>query len=334
MDAMRPDQDFPTEPAFEDVLANVLSTHRISSGIWDCVAPPAPWAVRVDHSPANIFLHVVVRGACCIKVDNHDDAHLLAGDVVFLPRGTGHIIASSLDADPIPLDTLMANSTAAANTSTNRGAKGRPRDISGSAELICGTYLLNDSEPHPVLGLLPERLIISARETDADHAIIDLISLLHREINQAKPGVRTVVPNLLEVLFVLCVRRWAQVQPIGRAGWLGALQDRRLAGVLAALHAKPGHGWTLNTLARHAGMSPATLKRQFSQSVGEPPLTYLRRIRLERAGQALRSSVRSIAEIASESGYTSEFAFSRAFKAHYQMSPGRYRDQRRNAAGG
>jgi AraC-like DNA-binding protein len=50
--------------------------------------------------------------------------------------------------------------------------------------------------------------------------------------------------------------------------------------------------------------------------VGEPPLTYLARWRMHVAAQRLKYSTESVEMIAGQVGYSSEFAFNRAFSRH------------------
>ena len=79
------------------------------------------------------------------------------------------------------------------------------------------------------------------------------------------------------------------------------------------LHERPGERWTLDLLARQAHVSRATLARRFAETVGEPPLAYLTRWRMHLAAQRLRHSDDTVDTIARDVGYTSEFAFNRAF---------------------
>jgi AraC-like DNA-binding protein len=72
-------------------------------------------------------------------------------------------------------------------------------------------------------------------------------------------------------------------------------------------------------------MSRATLARRFAEVVGEPPLTYLARWRMHLAAQRLKYSTDTVETIAREVGYTSEYAFNRAFVRHRGQPPGRYR---------
>jgi len=107
--------------------------------------------------------------------------------------------------------------------------------------------------------------------------------------------------------------------------WLTALGDPLIGHVLATLHDRPGERWTLERLAREAHVSRATLARRFAETVGEPPLAYLARWRMHLAARRLKNSDDTIDTIARDVGYTSEFAFSRAFTRHRGEPPGRYR---------
>jgi AraC-like DNA-binding protein len=72
-------------------------------------------------------------------------------------------------------------------------------------------------------------------------------------------------------------------------------------------------------------MSRATPARRFTESVGEPPLTYLTGWRMNLATQRLKHGTDTVEAIAREVGYSSEYAFNRAFSRHRGEPPGRYR---------
>src|SRR5205807_1522755 len=86
------------------------------------------------------------------------------------------------------------------------------------------------------------------------------------------------------------IRAWVADQPIGGAGWLGALDDALLARALSAMHGDLARAWDVAALARASATSRATLARRFVASVGEPPLAYLTRARMHEAAQQLRTS--------------------------------------------
>jgi transcriptional regulator GlxA family with amidase domain len=101
--------------------------------------------------------------------------------------------------------------------------------------------------------------------------------------------------------------------------------DPRIERVVSLMHGDLKSPWTVEGLARAAGMSRATLARRFVEEKGEPPLRLLTRLRMERARELLTTTDRRIAEIAPEVGYDCEFAFNRAFRRHFGTAPGRYR---------
>jgi AraC-like DNA-binding protein len=99
------------------------------------------------------------------------------------------------------------------------------------------------------------------------------------------------------------------------------------------IHSRPAEPWTIDSLAREVSVSRATLARRFSDLVGETPLGYLTRWRMDLAAQRLRDTDDTIAAVATIAGYRSEYAFSRAFTRHRGIAPGRYRRQARQRRG-
>jgi AraC-like DNA-binding protein len=94
---------------------------------------------------------------------------------------------------------------------------------------------------------------------------------------------------------------------------------------VALLHAEPEREWTNAALARELAVSPATLARRFARVLGETPGAYLTRWRMDLAARRLRDSDDSLEGVARSVGYTSVYAFSRAFSRARSQPPGRYR---------
>jgi AraC-like DNA-binding protein len=109
--------------------------------------------------------------------------------------------------------------------------------------------------------------------------------------------------------------------------------DQSLARALQLLHEAPGARWTLRHLARRAGTSRAALVRKFRSFTGMSPQRYLARLRMDLAAERLLQSDASLAEIAREVGYDSEFSFNRAFKRHRGLPPGVFRRSAANDRG-
>jgi AraC-like DNA-binding protein len=108
-------------------------------------------------------------------------------------------------------------------------------------------------------------------------------------------------------------------------GWLRLLTDERLRPALGLMHAEPGKPWGLEELARAAAMSRTSFAERFRTVAGVPPLTYLNRWRMLLAQRALRDGDTRVGSLAADLGYSSESAFSTAFKREVGVSPLRYR---------
>jgi AraC family transcriptional regulator len=78
-------------------------------------------------------------------------------------------------------------------------------------------------------------------------------------------------------------------------------------------------------LAAVAGFSIPHFHRIFTGQMGEHISNYVRRVRLERAGQKLRMGAVDITEVALAAGYDTHAAFSRAFKQRYGFTPSEFR---------
>jgi transcriptional regulator GlxA family with amidase domain len=139
-----------------------------------------------------------------------------------------------------------------------------------------------------------------------------------------------VLAKLSELLFVETLRRYITELPPEQTGWLAGARDPEVGKALALLHRYPAQPWTIADLAREAGLSRSVLAERFRHYLGEPPMLYLTRWRLQLGAQILKSSSRSVAEVAAEVGYESEAAFNRAFKREYLVPPARFRSESRS----
>jgi transcriptional regulator GlxA family with amidase domain len=156
--------------------------------------------------------------------------------------------------------------------------------------------------------------------------------MLTAELAGDRHGSATAVDRLMDVLLIQILRAWlTRPEATAGASWLAGLRDPVTTAALNRLHTEPARPWTGHSLARSVGVSRATLTRRFSQTVGQAPLTYLTRWRMDLAAQALRDTDRPVEAVGRDVGYTSAFAFNRAFSRAYGTPPGRYRHAARDA---
>jgi AraC-like DNA-binding protein len=142
-------------------------------------------------------------------------------------------------------------------------------------------------------------------------------------------GSESVLTKLSELLFIDVVRRYLKTLPPEHSGWLAGLRDPFIGKVMSMMHARPAHDWTIDELAREAGMSRSVLAERFVELVGIPPIHYLAKWRMQIASGLLTGGKANLANIAAVIGYESEASFSRAFKKVIGVSPSAWRRQKR-----
>lgn len=132
--------------------------------------------------------------------------------------------------------------------------------------------------------------------------------------------------ELLELLcrsLVVYVERLHDPTPLPH--WGRTIRCPRIERALTLLNDNLAQRWQVQELARAVGLSRAVFARRFLVALGLSPMRYLTQRRMQKAAALLFASDAGLAEIASQVGYDSEFAFSRAFKRHYQVAPSEYR---------
>lgn len=162
----------------------------------------------------------------------------------------------------------------------------------------------------------------SAAEAPNLHAIL---KRLIDEMTGERVGAAFAAQQYGQLLLLEVLRAYLAKADDLPPGWLRLLSDERLRPAVESIHADPGKPWRLQDLARTAAMSRTSFAERFRAVAGVPPLTYLNGWRMQLAQQALRRGDTRVGPLAVELGYTSESAFSNAFKREVGMSPLRYR---------
>jgi AraC-like DNA-binding protein len=145
------------------------------------------------------------------------------------------------------------------------------------------------------------------------------------------PGAEISVARLTDILFIQTVRAYIAAllgcdgEQKGNRCWLRTLVDEQIDKALTLIHARPYHSWTVAEPTSQVGMSRSAFFSRFTRLVGVPPLTYVTRWRMHKAGDMMREGKVKTAEIAALVGYESEAAFSKAFKRETGVAPGTYR---------
>jgi len=316
-----------------DALSDVLRIVRLSGAVfmdaeftapW-CVGEPAGVEVCIEHLPDAqhiVIYHLLTEGTVDVSLPGSAPVSARAGDLVIIPSGAAHALGSDLSRPRADGARLVVR----------RGPDDVPQVRHGGGgevtRMVCGYLACDSSLFDTVLAALPRVMVVSMREGPGAQWLASSIRFSIAESAAQRAGAGTVLAKLSELMFVEAIRRYIEGLPAEQTGWLAGLRDRFVGKTLALIHSKPAHPWTVEELAGRVGLSRSALAERFTGLIGQPPMQYLTRWRLQLAANLLRASSRNVASVAAGVGYDSEAAFSRAFKRELGITPAAWRRAR------
>jgi len=273
-----------------DYLSEVLQDLRPSGASYGHCRLTRPWGVEFPHDRTARF-HFVIHGDCWLRAAEVGPVQLHTGDVAFLPRGVAHVLSDMPQGRTKPLAEFPSEKIGQKTYRLSAGG--------GGSQTLMSCCSVNFDEPtiHPLLDAMAD------------------------EVMEQRVGAATVLARLADVVITRLVRSWAENFHGGTTGWLAAIRDPKIGSALAAIHRRPGNAWSIEGLAKIAGMSRSMFCDRFAAIVGMPPAGYLARWRMHLASSWLGNERVRVAEAAQRLGYQSEAAFSRAFKRLMGVSP-------------
>ncbi len=278
-------------------------------------APPPAFSVGFAGLGS---LHIIEAGELALRIDGDPHAARVSrGDVVLLPRGDSHHVSDAGE---------HARPNVLAGASGNRAPAPEP------ARWLCGTFTIGDPRASHLLQSLPAAIIFRGARGPALEGLEVARRMLVFEMQSPSQGSAVMVARILDLLFIQILRAWA-AGPDAEPNWLAGALDPQIGPALSAIHRDPGHDWSVTELARACSLSRSAFAARFVARVGKPPAAYLAHVRLDAATDLLRGTSLPVALIAENVGYTSEAAFSRAFKHRYGTPPARWRRDTRGANG-
>ncbi|NKE58878.1 AraC family transcriptional regulator [Lentzea sp. PSKA42] len=282
-------------------LEHVLSALSVNWAVTTPLHAGGRWAMHFAGR-LDLRVEVVVQGRAHVVVGEegfwaeHGDCYVIAGRRPY--RIAGDPDTPSVPAGPIYED-----------------ENGTPRDTGtigeGHDTTLIGAGFTCDPEAARLLGVLPPVVHVRGTGSGTAQTTIELIS------SEIDGGSRMILDRLSQVLLLQVLRDHA----------LSPSLHPQLGPALKALHDNLKHPWTVSELAGVAAMSRSTFFLRFKETVGMTPLDYLLRLRMQTAARRLRDTTDTVATIASNAGYSTESAFSAAFKRFSGQAPGEYRRQ-------
>lgn len=289
-----------------DTLSTLLGRISVRGNVYARPIGCGDWLIS-PSGHAHASFHLVSRGSCWLHMAAlAQPLQLNAGDVVFFPFDVPHQLSPGREM-PVGESRLP------------------DARLGEQTQLVCGLYRSQDRELERLLRGLPDVVVARAKSNEA--GLASLIAVLTEEADATEPGTHQVLNSLSDALLALLLRE-AIIQGHVAQGFLGGLNDPRLAPALAALHAYPGEPWNVDTLAEKAGLSRSAFAERFQRVMGTSPAAYLAEVRMQEAHALLRDNEVSVAQIAERLGYATEAAFRRAFRRVVGATPGDVRHRR------
>jgi AraC-like DNA-binding protein len=315
-----------------DVLSEVLKVVKLQGALFYNGEFSSPWSIRAASSRGLahhlvpgaehvIVYHLLTEGRASIRMENGETLALWAGDLVMIPHGDPHIMENG------PVTTTVDDSHQLAQVLAQGLKLWRAGGGGEVTKFVCGYMACEPRLSQIFLSGLPSIFKISIRNDASGRWLEDSIRFSVNQAGASRAGGEAVLAKLSEVLFVETLRAYITQLPSEQTGWLAGARDSEVGKTLALMHRNPARPWTLAGLAREAGVSRSVLAERFRYYLGEPPMSYLTRWRLQLGAQMLASTSYSVAQVAADVGYESEAAFNRAFKREFEIPPARFRSQ-------
>ncbi|MEQ9364993.1 MAG: AraC family transcriptional regulator [Leptospirales bacterium] len=303
-----------------DLLSKLLTHADWKNDLLWSAAMHCDWGFHFPCERSGGF-HIITRGRCYARFGQAAPLPLEKGDVLFVLQGVHHDLVSTPRGRAVDVSRLGA-----------AGAKSQPGSpASVVTGLVSVRYEIPDGPRHPFFQELPERILVRAADIPVAHPIHTTIAMIAGEIESGAAS-ELVVQRLSDVLLYYVLRRWLEIHPGPPSGWVAVFRDQLVLRVLENIHRDLLQAWTVETLAGSVGVSRASLAARFKRALGLTVMDYILRLRLERGRDRLAASDETLEEISRAVGYSSAFAFSKAYKRVYGEAPQNTRRNNRKPA--
>lgn len=311
-----------------DVLSDILRNVHVKGSLYFRTAFTDPFGVRVPAFSNVARFHLVTRGKCWASVsETEGKIRLEKGDLIVIPNGAEHSLFCDHSQPPfLSVDEVVEQS----------GFTGEGALVWGGEEseemtsLVCGHFSFDSERGKLLLDALPPFIHVPNTEILHYSWLDSAMKFITHEAFERQLGSEAIINRLAEIIFIQTVRTFSKTKDETK-GFFAALGDSQITQVLQAIHKDPAQSWTVDSLARVAGMSRTILAERMKEVLGISPIAYLTHWRMEMAHEALVHQTDGIPEISEAVGYQSLSAFTRTFKKHYGRGPGEVRRLRQTA---
>ncbi|OKH98158.1 AraC family transcriptional regulator [Streptomyces sp. CB02923] len=305
-----------------DLISELLTSMRLRGVRYRRVHVGPRFGLTFDAKPGRAYFHFLAVGSAVLRTEDGTVRELSAGNAVFMPHGESHQLlsgpgtpAQGIDSfDAVPLNNAVCDVDACPSA-----------EPAPSAVFFTGFMEFDLGGMQGISRLMPDVMLVDA-EGQRYPGLMPILTSMKCETCSARVGFAGILARLAEVAAAMIVRGWIECGCDNSSGLVAALRDPRLACAILALHRRPGRHWTVAELAAECHVSRSVFADRFQTTIGMPPLRYATELRMLLASQLLAQDTLPIQSVAQRLGYTSQAAFSRAFKRVTGRPPGASRD--------
>ena len=303
-----------------DTLSRILDLLHFDATFYYATNFQAPWSIEVPAYRNVARFHYVTQGACWVRIEGVEPRRLLPGDIIIIPHGARQILSDEPDRPPTPLDQAYVESGYQGEGLFQIGDTISAHDT----QLVCGHFEFADTFKHSLIDNLPVFIVRNENDGREFSWVKDMLRFMSHTAKHQHDGSAAILKRLSEVIFIQAVRFWqgSNEEP---EGFIAALADPQLSRGLKAFHDDFANDWSVEKLARAAGMSRSLFAERFKHYLDLSPMQYVTQWRMQNARMLLTDAGNSINSIAIGVGYESVAAFSKAFKRVLGLNPGEYR---------
>ncbi|WP_271311563.1 AraC family transcriptional regulator [Yersinia intermedia] len=301
-----------------DLISELLTGMRLSGVQYRRIQTGPSFGLGFEARRGHAYFHFLAVGSAILRTSDGALHELSAGSAVFMPQGETHQLLSDADISFHDID----NFATAPLGDTVSGINTCPSTLPTPSVVLFYGCMEFDLGGMQGLGKLMPGVMVADTQEEQYPGLMPILDSMKREICAGRIGFADILARLAEVVAAMIVRGWIECGCENASGLVAALRDPRLACAILALHRKPGHDWTVAELAAESHISRSVFAQRFQSTIGIPPLRYATELRMRLASQWLTHEKLSIDVVAQRLGYTSQAAFSRAFKRINGQSPG------------
>lgn len=301
-----------------DLISELLTGMRLRGVQYRRIQTGPTFGLGFAHRPGHAYFHFLAVGTAVLRTDDGALHALDAGSAVFMPQGGRHQLLSAPAASFQDIDQFTAAPLGDAVSGVDTCPSTHPTP---SAVFFYGCMAF-DLGGMQELGRLMPAVMMADTQAQRYPGLLPILDAMKREICAGRIGHAGILARLAEVAAAMIVRGWIECGGENASGLVAALRDPRLARALLALHRQPGREWTVAALAAESHVSRSVFAQRFQATIGMPPLRYATALRMRLAREWLTQERLSIDAVAERLGYTSQAAFSRAFKRVIGQPPG------------